>query len=75
MAENVRFRAGNGPFSGGKSTNVKSFREYDRLGETIRYLTVQELQKLFDSSEDYRHKLMLRMVYELGCRVGEFVTI
>jgi len=38
-------------------------------------LTISELQKLFDSIEDYRHKLMLRMIYELGCRVGEFTRI
>jgi integrase len=57
---------------------VKSSRknqEYERFGETIRYLTVEELQQFFDAIEDYRHKLMLRMVYELGCRVGEFVRI
>ena len=59
----------------GKSSNVKSPPKYDRFGETIRYLTVEELQKLFDSIEDYRHKLMLRGIYELGCRVGEFVRI
>ena len=34
-----------------------------------------ELQQFFDSIENYRHKLMMQMVYELGCRVGEFVRI
>ena len=58
-----------------KSSNVKSGSKYERFGEAIRYLTLDELQKLFDSIEDYRHKLMLRMIYELGCRVGEFVRI
>jgi integrase len=58
-----------------ESSNVKSKPKYDRFGETIRYLTLEELQKLFDSIQDYRHKLMLRMIYELGCRVGEFVRI
>ena len=39
---------------------------YDRFGETIRYLTVEELQQFFNVIEDYRHKLMMQMVYELG---------
>ena len=60
------------------SPNVKSSRKsakYDRFGEIIRYLTIEELQQFFESIEDYRHKLMMRMIYELGCRVGEFVRI
>ncbi|MCB0832680.1 MAG: site-specific integrase, partial [Bacteroidetes bacterium] len=73
-------RKGKNPSAGmavkkGKLSNVKSPPKYDRFGETIRYLTERELQQLFDSIEDYRHKLMLRMIYELGCRVGEFVRI
>lgn len=59
----------------GPGSNVKKRRKYERFGETIRYLTVEELQKLFDHVADYRHKLMLRLIYELGCRVGEFVRI
>ena len=58
--------------------NVKSSqkdKDYERFGETIRYLTVEEWQQFLDAIEDYRHKLMLRVVYELGCRVGEFVRI
>ncbi len=66
---------GNNPHLKGKTSNVKSSPKYERFGETIRYLTLPELQKLFDQIEDYRHKLMLRMIYELGCRVGEFVRI
>ncbi len=57
------------------SSNVKRSRKYDRFGETIWYLTVEELQKLFDCIDNYRHKLMFEMVYELGSRVGEFVRI
>ena len=38
-------------------------------------MTIEELQQFFDVIEDYRHKLMMRMIYELGCRVGEFVRI
>ena len=33
----------------GSMPNVKSSRKYERFGETIRYLTVDELQRLFDS--------------------------
>ena len=76
MKENGHFgwiHHGKRPSKGPESSNVKSRPKYDRFGETIRYLTLEELQKLFDSIEDYRHKLMLRMIYELGCRVGEFV--
>ena len=59
-------------------SNVKrssKSRSYGRFGETIRYLTVDELQQFFDAIDSYRHKLMMRMIYELGCRVGEFVRI
>jgi len=57
---------------------VKSSRKpqrYERFGETIRYLTIEEWQQFLDVIEDYRHKLMMRVIYELGCRVGEFVRI
>ncbi len=63
---------------GGPTANVKSSaksRRYERFGETIRYLTVEELQQFLDAIENYRHKLMMRVIYELGCRVGEFVRI
>jgi integrase/recombinase XerD len=66
--------AQNGPIS----SNVKPAPkppQYSRFGETIRYLTVDEWNRLLDGIEDYRHKLMLRVIYELGCRVGEFVRI
>lgn len=57
---------------------MKSSRKpqrYERFGETIRYLTIEEWQQFLDVIEDYRHKLMMRVIYELGCRVGEFVRI
>jgi integrase/recombinase XerD len=63
------------PFRRRKNVNVKSSRKYERFGETIRYLTLEEWQRLLDCIENYKHKLMLQMVYELGCRVGEFVRI
>jgi integrase len=52
-----------------------SAKEYERFGEIIRYLTVDELQQFFDSIDNYSHKLMFEIIYELGCRVGEFVKI
>jgi integrase/recombinase XerD len=58
-----------------RSPNVKSSQKYERFGETIRYLTLGEWQRFLDCIEDYRHKLMMRVIYELGCRVGEFVRI
>ena len=58
-----------------RASNVKPSRKYERFGETIRYLTLQEWQRFVDSIDDYRHKLMLQVIYELGCRVGEFVRI
>jgi len=60
------------------TSNVKLFKKsphYERFGETIRHLTLEELRQYFDVIEDYRHKLMMQIIYELGCRVGEFVRI
>jgi integrase len=48
---------------------------YERFGEIIRHLTADELAQLFDSIDNYKHKLMFEIIYELGCRVGEFVRI
>jgi len=53
----------------------KTSTKYERFGEIIRYLTVDELGQLFDSIDNYFHKLMFEVIYELGCRVGEFVRI
>jgi len=50
-------------------------KRYERFGEVIRYLTLDELQNFFDSIDNYSHKLMFEVIYELGCRVGEFVRI
>ena len=58
-----------------KSTNVKYSKKRLNFGETIRYLTLNELKQLFDCIDHYHHKLMLQMIYELGCRVGEFVRM
>jgi integrase/recombinase XerD len=53
----------------------QSLRQYERFGEIIRYLTIDELAQFFDCIDNYRHKLMFQTIYELGCRVGEFVRI
>jgi len=58
-----------------KSSNVKFSKKYERFGEIIRYLTADELNQFFDSIDNYYHKLMFQVIYELGCRVGEFVRI
>jgi len=50
-------------------------KKYERFGEIIRYLTTEELSQFFDSIDNYKHKLMFEVIYELGCRVGEFVRI
>lgn len=53
----------------------KPVRHYEQFGEVIRYLTLDEWQQLLDVIDDYRAKLMFRLIYHLGCRVGEFVRI
>jgi integrase len=59
----------------GLASNVKENRKRERFGETIRYMTLDEWQRFLDSIDKYEHKLMMRVIYELGCRVGEFVRI
>lgn len=75
MAEKAAYRVENHAQTEGKSAKVKSSRKYEAFGEVIRYLTLEEWQKLTDCIDDYRHKLMLRLIYHLGCRVGEFTRI
>ena len=58
----------------GKRKNHQG-QKYERFGEIIRYLTIEELGQFFDSIDNYKHKLMFEVIYELGCRVGEFVKI
>jgi integrase len=53
----------------------KSPRKYERFGEIIRHFTQMELDQFFDSIDNYKHKLTFEVIYELGCRVGEFVKI
>ena len=75
MTENQGVADGNQRKIEAKSAKVKSLRKYEVFGEVIRYLTLEEWQRLTDCIDDYRHKLMIRLVYHLGCRVGEFTRI
>ena len=53
----------------------KQQKPYERFGEIIRHLEAAELRLFFDGIDHYTHKLMFEVIYELGCRVGEFVKI
>lgn len=78
MAPTSTIPSAESPAESPVSSNVKSARKrggYERFGETIRYLTIEEWNQFLDVIEDYRHKLMMPVIYELGCRVGEFVRI
>jgi len=58
--------------------NVNVFekkRKASKFGENLHYFTEENLQRLWDVIDNYEHKLMLRLIYESGCRVGEFVQI
>ena len=63
------------PATGSLTRKPGHSKQYERFGEIIRYLTLDELGQLFDSIDNYNHKLMFEIIYELGCRVGEFVRI
>ena len=63
----------------GKNSNVnllsKRSQKNSKFGENLHYLTDENLQRLWEVIDNYQHKLMLRLIYELGCRVNEFVQI
>ncbi|MCL4216532.1 MAG: site-specific integrase [Candidatus Hydrogenedentes bacterium] len=78
MKKMAGFDEKSGEFEGKKrraATNVKKSAGYARFGQSIRYMTWNEWLRFLDSIDSYPHKLMFRMIYELGCRVGEFVRI
>ena len=50
-------------------------KKYERFGELIRHFEFDELRQFLDCIDNYTHKLMFEVIYELGCRVGEFVRI
>ncbi|MBM3212959.1 hypothetical protein FJZ33_12110 [Candidatus Poribacteria bacterium] len=53
----------------------KKSQKASKFGENLHYLTEENVQRLWDFIDNYEHKLMLRLIYELGCRIGEFVKI
>ena len=57
------------------SSNVKQSRKYERFGEHVRYFTNDEWRLFTDAIDSQDHKLMMLLIYETGCRVGEFVQI
>jgi len=58
-----------------KRSNVNSKGKYSRFGQHLHYLTPQKLQWLWESIDDSKDKLILKLIFELGCRVGEFTQI
>ena len=50
-------------------------KKYERFGELIRHFEFDELRQFLDCIDNYSHKLMFEVIYESGCRVGEFVRI
>ena len=48
---------------------------FENNKKNIRYLNLVALQKFFEVIDNWEHKLMMRLLYESGCRVGEFVRI
>ena len=50
-------------------------KKYERFGELIRHFEFDELHQFPDCIDNYSHKLMFEVIYESGCRVGEFVRI
>ncbi len=75
MDKNVERKPGLEGEKKAAASNVKRSRKYERFGETIRYMTWEEWQRFLGTIDNYKHKLMMLMIYELGCRVGEFVRI
>lgn len=57
-----------------QSLNVKCLKP-SRLAPNIRYLSISDLERFYAVIDNWEHKLMMRLIYESGCRVGEFVKI
>ena len=58
-----------------RNSNVKHIQKYENSGENFRFMTFIEWQKFLGVIDDFKHKLMMRLLYELSCRVGELVRI
>jgi integrase len=48
---------------------------FEKNGKNIRYLSVAALEQFFSVIDNWEHKLIMRLLYESGCRVGEFVRM
>jgi len=58
-----------------KTSNVNSKQNYSKFGDHLHYLTPEKLQVLWEFVDDSRNKLILKLIFELGCRVGEFTQV
>lgn len=58
-----------------KNANVKPFSRESQNDDNIRFMTILEWQKFLGNIDNFKHKLMMRLLYESGCRVGEMVKI
>jgi len=58
-----------------ENPNVKHFQKSSSQAENFRSFTLLEWQKFIGSIDSFYHKVMIRVAYESGCRVGELVRI
>jgi len=58
-----------------KNSNVKLFSKEGQDDGNFRFMTMVEWRKFLGIIDDFKHKLMIRLLYESGCRVGELVRI
>ena len=59
----------------GLSNNIKGFEYPKRPKELPKYLTPQEVNKLIEATNDNKEKLIVKLLYTTGIRVGELVKI
>ncbi|HED00735.1 MAG TPA: site-specific integrase [Proteobacteria bacterium] len=58
-----------------KNANVKQYSKYGQNGGNYRSMNIVEWQTFLGVIDDFKHKLIMRLLYESGCRVGELVRI
>jgi len=58
-----------------KVANVNLYSKYGSKDENFRYMTLVEWQKFMGVVDNVKHKLIVRLLYESGARVGELVRI
>lgn len=54
---------------------MNSKQNYSKFGEHLHYLTPEKLQVFWEAIDNSRDKLILKLIFELGCRVGEFTQV